>query len=1235
MPRMITTQKFPRTIYRLSAMLIAMMGLSSCGSDSSGGSDDTVDSSSNREYLEAVDPIQAAASKSAEEISDPVVGQAHKVSVASLKLDERYWTAPKSNWRENERRIAGDVLRFGVSNILVTPVQAGENSFDPIERSLLTRLISDGVFNSTDTHVSNPTFVSQYLGRHRANFSVTELIDLGGVVRAENILILNANHNNNGSFEIGASLIRRSDGTELRAAVWSNLKYSDTNPPFVAINDILGDIVKFATAEEYRPAPDKNEFEPESFLFPASFDELVSISTRSSIQKVAYLQFIAALHPAGSFNEARNDLFERSLAELTRVSTDTNYYRYFKARALAYLDRRPAAVAALGPPSNTHERALLAALNGDLVALREEISGMGTTILDFMAQRDLLKVESDYRLQSESAALDQFLEESDYWAPFIYRALRDHEDWASYSAVTAKLGLEAIISSDKTAINDFMTAAQATGDQPSELDFVRLLWRHLDEIESGPLHTWGSDSSNNVVVSHADIYELAKSTIVANHWRAIEQDLSKRNLPERALQRVSEYESIFSDHPAITLQKARAQALAGRKLKGAENRSLNSKAVVESLNGFAWTGQLTADAVDVVRAYTIKLDTILEPRPSRTPEFTRQIARERRQNEWPKGAVWFRAITEAEAKSGALQQCVDYVWTSFACLKLLIELAEQAPNASDSIRKELLRKYAHRYVGSPQRSELEIDAAKISDDAGSEIRKLRRLIDSGAKDWSVFYALGRAHKRQNQYEAAQKVFLSYPGFGGSGSDTAVQISNYANDAGSMLYWVGQHELAIPLLNISASTRTGSSAEFSSGARVALIAGDLESAAEWSAARVRRYGSKYAIRDLQQLLHARGESKSAWSIFDQVQGKSADAQMWSGALVGHRIEGATSEDIASWLEASFTRHHANMRTSPSSPQIMLGGRYLLLSGIMDRTPGPELGAAISGYPVVQTTRLVRHRRPTPIRPGSTIMVNSYLRQGAHEIHHDDLVSAPPEDLSVKSGDAIDSRYELLAKAMSAFLNGDHQRAFEIFNQTAYYYMLDEYLSYYAFSAAMVGKSSHLPTALGAREPDLENIRLKESATLSELGYRYDEDLTYAVLASFGGRHDEALHYLKKALNNRPYLDERTVYPLYQVADLAERLYKHSGKEIYRDFAVNLARRHTVILPMYSWAYFFVAMYGDTEKERLTAAANGLHLDPLSHRGTLLPKKLLELAKLELEKSGPPYLQASVGQPDLET
>lgn len=1231
---MIITQKFPRKICSLGAMLIAITGLSSCGSDNSGGSDDAVDSSSNREYLEAIEPTQGAP-ESVNETSDPVVGQAKQGSDDFLKLDQRYWTVPKSNWRENERRIAGRVLRFGVSKILVTPVQAGENAFDPIERSLLTRLISDGVSVSTDTDVSNPTFVTQYLGRHRSNFSVTELIDLGGVVRAENILVLKANHDNNGSFEIGASLIRSSDGTELRAAVWPNLKYSDSSPPFVALNDILEDIVQFATAKEFRPSQAKNEFEPESFSFPASFDELMSRSKRSSIQKVAYLQFIAALHPDDSFNEARNDLFERSLVELTRVSTNTNYFRYFKARALAYLDRRPAAVTALGRPSNKHERALLAALNGDLVALRDEVSGMGTTILDLMAQRDLFKVESDYLLQSNSAVLDQFLKESDYWAPFIYRALRDHEFWVSYSAVTAKIALEAIVSSEETAIDDFMAAAEATADQPSELDFVRLLWRHLDEIESGMLKNWGSDSSNNVAVSHADIYELAKSTAVANHWRAIEQDLSNRNLPEKALMRVSEYESIFSGHPAITLQKARAQVAAGVKLKGAENRSLYSQSVVESLNGFAWTGQLTHDAIEVSRAYTIKLETGPVPFPRRTPEDNRLVTRERRINEWPRGASWFRAITDFEAQSGALQQCIDYVWTRFACLKLHIEAAEQAPNASDTVRKNLLLKYAHRYIGSPQRSTLEIDAAKLSDDATSEIRQLQKLVNGGSEDWSVFYSLGRAYKRQNQYEAAQRTFLSYPGFIDTSTDTAVGISNLANEAGSMFYWVGQHELAKPLLSISASMRTGSSAEFSSGARVALIAGDLESATEWSAARVRRYGSKYAIRDLQQLLHVRGDSVSAWSIFDQVQGKSADAQMWSGALVGHRIEGATPEDIASWLNTSFTRQHANMRTNPSSPQFMLGARYLLLSGIMDRTPGPELGAALSGYPVVQTNRLVRHRRPTPIRPGSTIMVKSFLRQGAYEIHHDDLVPASPEDLSVKNGDVIDSRYALLATAMSAFLKEDHQTAFELFNQTAYYYMLDEYLPYYAFSAAMVGKSNHLPAALSAREPELERIRLKESATSSELGYRYDEDLTYAVLSSFGGRHEEALHYLKKALNNRPYLEERTVYPLYQVADLAERLYKQSGEETYRDFVVDLSRRHTVILPMYSWAYFFVAMYGNSDEERLKAAANGLHLDPLSHRATLLPKKLLELAKLKLEKSGPPFLQESEGQPNLET
>lgn len=1154
--------------------------------------------------------------------SDPYAVE--RATAANLDQDEEtmLWQAPPSRWKEREKEIALVGLEYGNSSLLISPVQGGQNPFDPIERSLLTRLISDRISTTTDVTVSNPTFVFRYLGSHRPTYPLDDLMELAASTKAEEILLLSAGHDENSHFDFQASLVSKRTKEILKTRLWPGLSYSDSAPPAVAFEKILDEVVEFAVGASPKTQRSKSDFNPDDFLFPGSVEELINSPEKSAVYGAAYLQLIGMLHPGGSFNEARNGLFERSLVELQKIAPNSNYYRYFKARAYAYLDRRPAAIALLDKPANKHEKALLAALNGNLIALREEVGKMGTSALDFMSWRDLLDIESRYGDRKQRDILDRYIERNPVWAPFIYRALRDNAAWANYSAATAKLGLEAILPSDSATLESFLAKAGVTNDSPSELELTRLLLRSVEEIEHDNLGRWAADKTKNTRVSEIDILDLAKSIAVANHMRRIEDDLSKRALPKTALRRINDFDSLFVGHPAITLQMARAKTALANESKGAENLSLHREAAETYLNGFAWTGQLTGDAIDTGRRLAIYLTDSPVGYKAQSPQ---RLRRATRSNEWPKGAEWYRRITKQEVENGALIRCIDYSWTSFSCLKAHIEDLAKKPNASASIQADLVAKYADRYVGHPQRVELEIDAARAGGDGNAEIRRLRALIQAGSKNWPAYYSLGRALKRRGDYQAAQEVFLSYPGFWSTSRDVALANSNYANNAGSMLYWIGQYELALPLLEISANSGTGSSASMSAGNRVSLINGDLEAAQDWTAARVRRYGSKYAIRDLQQLLHIRGQSDSAWSLFDQALSITQDAQTWSGALVGHRLSAATTADVVDWLEASKSRRRATMWVDAPREQMWLAPRYLLLAGTADRLPGPELARAIAQYRTAEPPTFYRGDQSNTDDSESAIEPAGFVLESGRTLKHDDLIPTPRGGQKARSGQVIETRFEMLARAMGAFLREDYPKSFEIFNETAYYYYLDEYLPYYAFSGAVLGKAAHLPLALRSREAGFEKIRLAESASSSELGYRFDEDLTYAVLAAFDGRHEESIHYLSDALNNRPYLEERTVYPYYQIVDLADRLFERTEVELYRDFALDLAKRHTVVLPMYSWAYFVVAKYSESSIEQLDAAASGLKLDPLSHRATLLPKTLIQQAKDYLADHDAPYLR----------
>lgn len=1133
------------------------------------------------------------------------------------------WTAPASNWLNTEKNRAASTLSAVDVTLLVLPIQSDVNAFDTIERSLMSRLISDRIAQDDDNTVANPTSVLRYLGTHRSTYPMDEIVALAKLTNADKILSIRTEHDRQGRWQLKASL-HDSEYREMSAAEgWAELSYSDIEPASASFETILDDVVKFATGHSIKRTQKKAKFDPNSFQFPNSIDDLTDAAKKSPLHAAAYLQLIGMLHPRGSFNEVRNHLFERSLVELQNVSPSVPYYRYFSARAYAYLGRRPAALEVLGDPTNEHESALMEALNGNLPDLRILAEEMGTSALDYMTWKDLQEIEYRYQAPIESDTLERFTEAHPVWAPFIQRSLRDYDKWANYSSAAIKLGLEELVPTEVVSLENEVAKLVVTRDVPSELDLMRLVWRHIEAAEKEELLSRASESRELSKLSAQDVLDLAKTTAVANHLREVEEDLAKRVLPKAALEEISEFDSLFSGHPAVTLLKGRAMEAMAEDSVGSEKVSLIQRSADTLLNGYTWTGYLTADAITVVREYNKYLRA-----SSRGDEIGLQRGYTThyspRYHEWPQSHDWYKSISSREVPGGVLKRCVDYMWTSFWCLRHHIDNLSKESDAPDQVRSELLAANAHRFAGDPARDRYEVKIARTSSDEYSEVRLLESKINAGITDWTMYYALGREYKRRGDYEEAQKAWLSYPGIQARNRQGSLAETEYADVTGASLFWIGQHELALPLLEIAASSRKGSGNAMSSAARVALIKGDLQGAEEWSAERVRRYRSKHGLRDFLQILHIRGQSDLAWRVFDQVQATKQDSQMWSGALVGHRMASATTADIAEWIQASKSRKTAAVTESGGYGSIDLAPRYLLMAGAMDRAPGPELARIVSAAHT-QKPRYQHHVKRDRTESGlnKTLLANVRTQNRLYE--HDELIPTPQDERHIENNQEVENRFAMLADAMSAFSNEDYDESFERFNETAYYYELDEYLPYYAFSAAVVGSAKHLPSALSAREADLNEVRLKEGVGSSALGYRFDEDLTYAVLASFEGRHEEAIQYLENALNNRPFIEDRSVYPMYQIVDLADRLYERTGEEPYRKLALDLSRRHTVILPMYSWAYFVVAKYSQSSVERVSAAASGLKLDPLSHRGSLLPKKLLSEATNVLGKHGAPYLR----------
>ena len=1139
-------------------------------------------------------------------------------------IDRELWSAPPSNWRTNEGNAAKAKLRGLRPTVMILPVQGDNNAFDPVERSLMARIVSERVALGDDNTVLPPGLVLQYLGVHRSRYSDSAVKQLAKISFSTSILVMHAQHDRNGSWELRASLVDDQLAPLKAERIWSDLDYSDEEPPSVALEELLDEVVEYATDESIGKSQKKYKFSASNFVFPDSVADLADRSGASPLHAAAYLQLLAALHPWGQFDERRDQLFERSLVELQHVSPRSPYYRYFKARAYFYLDRRPAALASLAKPENEHEAALLEYLNGNLPALRRHVSDTGLSALDFMAWGDLIYLANRYDDAQGHEFIDRFSSAHPIWATFIERSIQVYDTWAAYSTASVKIGLEDLLPIPDVSLRDSMAKVLVTGDSLGELELTRLVWRHVDAVRAAAEPDFKSKDIASYNESVNDVLDLAKAIAVANHIDKVLDDLDTRDVQESALAKISEFEPLFSGHPAITLLKGRAQREMAEDRHGSEKETLTRVSIDTLLNGFAWTGTINHEAAAVAREYSDLLALSSHEGPRAIPgNYLSRYSR--RFFEWPKGRSWYTTISGSEGMNGGFEQCSAYSPTAFNCVKF--EIAKLQRNAADpdAVRDEILAANAHRFAGNPQRAAYEIEISRATGSTDSELATLKAQINAGNANWNVFKMLGQFHKIRGEYEEAARVWMSYPGFQPGTSDDRLAISHDASVVGSQLFWIGQYELAAQFLNIAANQSTGSGGEMSAAQRIALIDGDLDAAEYWAAERVRRYNNMHGLRDLLQILHIRDQSEFAWSIFDQFQATAQNSQMWSGALIGHRKESATIADIVAWVNSSETR-----RTAIANPlnknSVDLGPRYILMAGTMDRVPDPELAKLVADAHSRRKPQYM-HQPEMASKAGEPKALRAIVFGSRGPIRHDDRIPSPRDERRVGSTEAVSHRYTMIAPAITAFLNSDYEVAYEQFNEAAYYYMLDDYLPYHAFSAAVLGRTEHISAALAARESALEATRTKPGMDGGALGYRFDEDLAYAVLSAFDDDHQLALENLKKALNNRPYINDRSVYPMYQIVDLADRLYEHTGEELYREFALELSRRHTVVLPMYAWAYYVVAKYSPAMDERIGAAASGLKLDPLSHRGKSLPEEVRTKALELLDKGGAPYLARS--------
>jgi hypothetical protein len=611
------------------------------------------------------------------------------------------------------------------------------------------------------------------------------------------------------------------------------------------------------------------------------------------------------------------------------------------------LSHRPAALALLDGASTPNAVALRALLNGDLPGAREASTRVTDPLERLLLQigvEDLRQEYGDPTPADRNAAVAFFGARSTYWLALASNRFGDADSWVVDSSKQIKVLLDSAFPVPDLAVQAVEAGAALLRTTPNaSLDVVLDIAsaRHVRKVASQLGSTSCCDSGRPPAFQW-DLLWLLEGRADARLVRTVQMVSGHQGNTKRALSLLDDYEPFFSGHPALAAERG----LAAYGLMLSEPDDLRaSRAADIRRNGLLVAGTATGESHVAFRG----IGALGDVNQDAARLFWNVYAYDfPRRSFWPLLTVLKDRTSDQRAYDASARESLLYSTMD-------LDPIANIPQRTDEQKLVLADDLKARFIGAPGRTGIVALLRPSTAPPLDPIEELREEIKQEPNAWLNYYNLGLSIiRRDDDYSAAAKIFLSYPQFQMADPPNRVALSNQAYDAGSLLYLHGHTELSQPLYRIAASQHTGSEAEMNSASRLLLLAGDFDGAMAVTRERATRYPSAYAYCDYLSLLHAIGHGKEAWNSFPQLATKFDIPPVWISALVGHRIEGRSETYVRNWLQRPEIRF-ARLDGHQFAPA------FAIMWNATDRTPPlnlAEVVASLTDGPAPRESDLAR-------------------------------------------------------------------------------------------------------------------------------------------------------------------------------------------------------------------------------------------------------------------------------------
>jgi hypothetical protein len=1152
-----------------------------------------------------------------------------RLQAAKKLQDEVRVSIPPSPWSEAEKKRYLDLLAAAKPSVVVLPFQIseanGQFGVDLSARMVMAYMTAQRIASGASFKVADVEIAARAIGEQR-RFTRADALRFATSVGAASVVYGEVSHDAAGHLAIS---IAKVENISLRTAdkIWtkSGLNISDVVTPELAYQKVVDEAVAqlgFAVSKSL----DAGVYVASAKPLPDSPVRATTDAPPNPADGIWMQELIGSLYPEDP-SRARDRIFERALAGTEYLSQDTVDYRLLKARALARLGRRIAAISTIGNSARTpEEKAFIAFLNGSVPEMEQAVAQIKRPVPKLIAELELVWVDAAY--SGDVNKLSQIAERiaktaPTQWAPTIVWYITGQNAWNVGQTMQVKLVLDAQFPVKGYSADEVVRAKSVVGGADSKI---------VLEIQGTPLthaaraleqsgvewccetQTWKPRPFQylDLLAAHAEAMLV----------RSVEFMGNVQGRGDDALQLADALDEAIFNRGSIALRVRKARLLMNS-LPRAPSREQTAR-ILEQVYQIAvqvrhWNAVYPAYSAENSgyerAAAQVHFEEIFRKAPGvfypETDDFKR---------DFPPAYEAFHFTSEYGAAVQGITE--DFPILENACLYSLLSPQPceawrarlEATDQPEPARKVETEQLVNRFHGSPRRTEILVALFSKRGEIDRAAVLAREIIKLKPGDWQGYRALGDIYMSGGRFHEAGDAYLSYPSFKNAHDENTVGISNAALSVAYELARRGAVKEARPLLEVAARDDNGSAASLAARAGVAYGDRRYGDAELFARERVQRYGDGPAMRTYLSLLFALGDSQNGWAGVQEALQRISGFSQWRAVPVGFRVDGADIEAVRKWAKDNSTKRDPRLPDS-MNVQALQAITVSIQTLAMDRPV-----AFMEQLPIIRK-EIIRDPEFSTANLDNISPEQREQRQKAMEA----IRVSREKERRERPGEWKDYLDRFVAGYI-AFKRGDYNASWEAFqdrNEAALFEDARDAsyagLPYHAFSAVKAGQAEAFA---GYLDKWVKPQQPTPPQRIAPAPFpEFDAHLARAVLAAAKGNHDDAKKELRYARNTIAEPGTRPLPPEYVYAEVCEMLGADSGIRDYLDMAVNWARAYQSYEPWAAWAYAFEAKYGKANADRARALAIAQYLDRNSIRTTGIEANIVRQAKTWLAANKP--------------